>query len=104
MTQILQVQVCENCGRVRFPPRALCPVCGGRAFRSEPAGPGVVEEVTARLLDDGSTVHIASVRVAQGPVIVARSPEQAPPGSEVELEEDQGAPVAHRQRLSQVDD
>jgi uncharacterized OB-fold protein len=88
----LELQVCEGCGRALFPARALCPGCGGRDFRSEPAGPGVVEEVTARLLEDASTVHIASVRLAQGPVVIARSPDQAR-GAEVALFDDNGAPV-----------
>jgi uncharacterized OB-fold protein len=90
----LEIQVCEACGRALFPVRALCPGCGSGSFRLEAAGRGVVEEVTARVREDGSTVDIGSVRLARGPVVIARLPEPTLPGAEVVLWTDDGAPVA----------
>jgi uncharacterized OB-fold protein len=85
----LEVQVCEGCDRAFFPDRALCPACGGRAFRCEPAGAGTVEETTVR-----GTVHVASVRLRKGPVVIARSGEDIAAGAKVALLDDDGAPVA----------
>jgi hypothetical protein len=93
MSEPLELQICARCGRALFPPRALCPGCGGTELRLEPAGPGVVEEVTARVRPDGATVAIASVRLARGPVVIARAP-GLEPGAEVALVVDGGAPVA----------
>ena len=90
----LLVQVCEGCGRGFFPARLLCPGCGASSLRFEAAGGGVVEEVTSRRRDDGSTVRIASVRATQGPVVIARASAGIAPGARVELEDDDGAPVA----------
>ena len=95
MSEPLELQVCGRCGRALFPPRALCPGCGSPEFGSEAAGPGVVEEVTARVRPDGTTVAIASVRLARGPVVIARAP-GLEPGAEVALVLDDGAPVALR--------
>jgi uncharacterized OB-fold protein len=89
----LQLGVCAGCGRAFFPLRALCPACGSPDFRLEEAGPGVVEEVTARSGVDGTVVGIAAVRLVRGPVVVARSPDGSPPGTEVRLVDDDGAPV-----------
>jgi uncharacterized OB-fold protein len=93
MSEPLELQVCARCGRALFPPRALCPGCCGREFHPEPAGPGVVEGMTARLRPDGTTVAIASVCLARGPVVIARAPGLGP-GAEVALVVDGGAPVA----------
>ena len=86
----LTVDVCVACGQSVFPRRVLCPRCGGRDWRSEDAGPAVVEEVTSHRR--GGT--IASVRTALGPVVIARAPDGIAPGTEVSLGLDGGAPVA----------
>ncbi|HEY1370539.1 MAG TPA: zinc ribbon domain-containing protein [Gaiellaceae bacterium] len=80
--------VCESCGRAAFPPRALCPSCGGSAWRSEDAAGGVVEQVS-----DVSAVHVAAVRTDLGPVVVARAPASVRAGDEIELDPDGGVPV-----------
>ena len=91
----LLVQFCEGCGWGFFPARlSRCPGCGASSLRFEAAGGGVVEEVTSRRRDDGSTVHIASVRATRGPVVIARASAGIAPGARVELEDDDGAPVA----------
>ena len=60
---VFTVTVCAACGEAVFPPRALCPPCGGREWRTVEAGAGTVEETTER---DG--VRIASVRTDVGPI------------------------------------
>lgn len=86
----LTVDVCVACGHAVFPARALCPRCGSRDWRAEPAGPAVVEEVTAHRR--GGT--IASVRTQRGPVVIARAPDGTVAGAEVSLTLDGGVPVA----------
>jgi uncharacterized OB-fold protein len=74
------VLVCESCGQVVFPPRALCPRCGESSWREEPAGSGTVEEVTRT--GEGA---LASVRLDGGPLVVARVPEDAQPGDRLDV-------------------
>jgi uncharacterized OB-fold protein len=85
----LYVSLCRSCGRRAFPPRALCPDCGGAAWIREPAGQGVVEEATRV-----GALSLASVRLDTGPVVVARLDADAGPGDRVELHAVDGAPVA----------
>ncbi len=86
----LRVQLCEGCGYAVFPPRALCPRCGSRDWREEPAGPGTVEQVTT--LRAGGLA--ASVALDAGPVVVARASEGLAPGARVTLDDQGGAPTA----------
>jgi uncharacterized OB-fold protein len=85
----LSVFVCEACGAVFFPARAVCTRCGESRWREEVAAGGVVEETT-----EHREVAIASVRTDLGPVVIARS--SAPRAARVRLELDGGAPVAER--------
>lgn len=89
MTRGLPVSVCLDCGHAVFPARALCPRCGSARWLEELVEGGVVEEATSR-----AGTGVASVRTDAGPVVIARSPDSAPPGSRVALELDAGAPVA----------
>jgi uncharacterized OB-fold protein len=84
------VQVCDDCGQAVFPLRALCPACGSRDWHAVSASSGVVDEVTTHRRGGA----IASVTTDLGPILIARSPDGAAPGSRVELELDGGAPVA----------
>jgi uncharacterized OB-fold protein len=72
--------VCESCGTVVCPARALCPRCGASSWREVPAGSGLVEETTRV-----GGAAIASVRLDSGPVVVARVSEDAAPGDRVDL-------------------
>jgi uncharacterized OB-fold protein len=85
----VSVSVCRTCGGRLFPPRLLCPACGGASWSSEPAGPGTVEEVTtvrhAVGADSDVSVSLASVRLDAGPVVVAGVDAHALPGDRVEL-------------------
>jgi uncharacterized OB-fold protein len=78
--------VCESCGEVVFPARALCPRCGESCWREEAFAGGVVEQTT-----EHRGVPIASVRADLGPVVIVRG--RAPASSRVRLEADGGAPV-----------
>ena len=92
----LRVSVCRTCGRTVFPPRLLCPGCGGASWRGAPAGPGAVEEVTTVRHAVGAgevAVSLASVRLDTGPVVVARLDGEALPGDRVELLAVDGAPT-----------
>jgi len=88
---VFTVTVCAACGEAVFPPRALCPPCGGREWRTVEAGAGTVEETTER---DG--VRIASVRTDVGPIVVARATAAYAAGHAVRLESEGGVPVAGR--------
>jgi uncharacterized OB-fold protein len=79
----MEVLVCEDCGRAVFPARASCPCCGGSAWRKEPAGQGVVEEVTRT-----AEAVLASVRLDRGPIVVARVTEGSTPGTRLDLSGD----------------
>lgn len=80
--------VCTSCGHAVFPPRVMCPSCGGRRWRTEHVDHGVLEEVTER-----DSVRIGSVRTDLGPVVVARLGEHANPGDRIRLDADGGVPV-----------
>jgi uncharacterized OB-fold protein len=88
--------MCRSCGRKVFPPRALCSSCGGASWTREPAGQGVVEEITTVRHAIGAgdvSVALASVRLDAGLVVVAGLDRQARPGDRVELVALDGAPV-----------
>jgi uncharacterized OB-fold protein len=85
---VFSVTACTACGEAVFPPRALCPSCGGRDWRSVEAADGTVEQMTER-----GGVAIASVRTDAGPVVVARAAASCAPGDVVRLEADGGVPV-----------
>lgn len=82
--------VCETCGRAMFPRRLLCPQCSGRELREERVESGVLEDFS-----DRGEVKLGQVRVAQGPVLIARVEIDAPErGAQVRLELDGEVPVA----------
>lgn len=103
-----EIPVCKGCGRGAFPPRPVCPNCEGREWEAQVAEHGVVEARTYRYHRtreerrplvvgwwDLRRVPIAFVRLDLGPVVVARSPDDAPIGATVRLEESSGVPVAN---------
>lgn len=107
MRRPFEIPVCASCLHAVFPPRPLCPACGGRKWRSETADSGVVEERTRRFhrtreerrmpvhhWRDLHRVPIAFVRLDRGPAVVAWSPDDAPPGARVNVELASGVPVA----------
>jgi uncharacterized OB-fold protein len=86
--------LCAVCGRAAFPPRALCPSCGGREWTTGDGSPGTVEETTER---DG--VRVVSVRTSLGPVVIARAEAAVEPGEAVTLESDAGVPVVRGRHI-----
>jgi uncharacterized protein len=78
----LQIFRCAGCGVHLFPERLGCPGCGGRAFERVPAGPGRVKERTTLRRQ---AVRLGSVRLASGPIVIARLGEDTE--NEVRLEE-----------------
>ena len=96
MSSGLAVSVCRTCGKAAFPPRVLCPACGGASWRREWAEEGVVEEMTAVGGAEGAPVRFATVRLDAGPVVVARVDDEPRQGGRVELVAVDGAPVARR--------
>ena len=91
--------VCRACGHAVFPPRLLCPRCGGSEWREEAAERGVVEEATKavfRVRSEPVTRRLASVRTEVGPVVIARLLDDAGPGAAVSLALSDGAVTARR--------
>jgi len=91
------VPMCERCAHLAYPPRILCPACGGAAWTRRLADEGTVEEVTVRRpvmkrrqlpwgnwLDQAET-WLGTVRTDAGPLVVARVPEGAQRGDRVVL-------------------
>jgi uncharacterized OB-fold protein len=84
------IVVCESCGRAMFPRRLLCPDCGGREFRDEPAGEATLEDFS-----DRGDVNLGQVR-ARGAVLIARLEIDDPQrGMQVNVDFDGDIPVAH---------
>jgi uncharacterized OB-fold protein len=82
----LQIQRCESCGAHLFPERLRCSNCGGTELRHVPAGPGhLEEETTLRRPQPG--VRLGSIRLAAGPVVIARLADGAGAGMEVRLDQ-----------------
>ena len=84
-----RIFVCDDCGRAVFPRRLLCPDCGGRTFRDEQVETGKLEDFS-----DRGDVKLGAVRVAAGPLLIARVEGEPRRGSQVSLAEDGDVPVA----------
>jgi uncharacterized protein len=98
MSSGVPVQRCTSCGRHWFPERLACPACGSFELDAAVAVEGVVEEVTLLRRAPGRTldvpVRLATVRLAEGPRLVARLAADEEPGATVRLDLVDGAPVA----------
>lgn len=71
---------CVACGHALWPPRPVCPRCGGTEFAPRSAAHGVVEEVTST-----GEAAFASVRAEAGPIVLARLAGEAVAGTAIEL-------------------
>ena len=85
----LHVFVCATCDRAVFPRRLLCPQCGARDWRDVPIESGALEG-----LADRGELKLGAVRVALGPLAIARVEGEPQPGTEVSLDTDGDVPVA----------
>ena len=83
------VYVCGACGRTVFPRRLLCPRCGARDWRDE-----TVESGTLEGLADRGEVKLGAVRLASGPLVIARVEGEPQAGAELSLDTDGDVPVA----------
>lgn len=96
----LTLSRCTNCGAGYFPPRLICAKCGEAKWRADEVGEGVVEQSTtvrvAAGRPDWKPRHIASVRTADGQLIVAGLEEPLPNATRVALFDRDGAPIARR--------
>jgi uncharacterized OB-fold protein len=87
MSEGVPIQVCTACSKALFPPRVVCPGCGGSVFSATMVETGVLEERT-----EHRGTPIGAVRTAAGPVVIARL--EGTVGDVVRLGMDNGAPVA----------
>ncbi|MGH2874344.1 MAG: Zn-ribbon domain-containing OB-fold protein [Solirubrobacteraceae bacterium] len=88
---------CEACGAGLFPERLRCARCGGLRLVAAAAGPGAVEQETVlpRSPDrqQPGPIRLGSVRLAAGPVVIARLGEGVRAGAGVRLSRDAGGAV-----------
>lgn len=86
MSQPFRITRCQLCDHAIFPPRPVCPRCGGRAWRSEVARHGTLEHATTRVdADTGESVQLAEVRLDLGPLVTARCEPAIRAGERVRL-------------------
>jgi len=88
------VSACVECSHALWPPRPVCPYCGGVAFEPRDATSGTIEEATRH-----AGAALASVRTSAGPIVIARLSAEASTGGAVELSWD-AAPNGQRRVLA----
>jgi len=100
MTPGLPLTRCADCGAGYFPSRLICARCGGANWRDDAVHDGVVEQTTivrhAAGRADWKPRHIATVRTADGQVIIAGLEEPLPDMTRVKLFYDEGKAYAQR--------
>jgi len=83
------IQQCVGCGQASFPPRYSCPRCGEAQWQEVSAGAARIAQATvvrARIgIATAELLHLASVELSDGPVVIAQTAEPLPPGTLVEL-------------------
>lgn len=83
------LQTCVSCGHRHYPAMLLCARCGRAEFTAAEADAGeVVVTTTLRHRLNGAMempVTLATVRIAGGPLVVARLEQSAEVGSRVSL-------------------
>jgi uncharacterized OB-fold protein len=87
MTGVL-VARCAGCGRLAFPAPLVCHRCGSDSWHSTRIDTGIVEEVAQVLHAVGGTsgaVTVGSVRLDDGPLVVARVVGDIEPGRQVRV-------------------
>ena len=91
---------CMQCGAGFFPARLICPRCGHARWRQDEVHDGTIEQSTivhhAAGRAEWQPRHIASVRTADGQLIVAGLEEPLPQATQVKLFDHDGAPIARR--------
>ena len=96
MTAGVGIWRCVKCREGVFPQRLLCPRCHGDAFVPDRVHEAVVEEVSVirHMLGqtDWQPRRIASVRTSEGQRITIGLRDESPPGTVIELFEEDTAP------------
>jgi uncharacterized OB-fold protein len=96
MTPGVGIWRCVKCRESVFPQRLLCPRCHGDAFAPDRVHEAVVEEVSVirHMLGqtDWQPRRIASVRTSEGQCITIGLRDESPPGTVIELFEEDTAP------------
>jgi uncharacterized OB-fold protein len=94
------IGACAVCGRHCFPKPIWCANCGSGRIRDAVVHSGVVEETTtvhhAAGRDLPEPITVGSVRVLGDAVVIARLEPGVDKGAPVELDADDGPPVARR--------
>ncbi|UTL88917.1 Zn-ribbon domain-containing OB-fold protein [Pseudomonas fluorescens] len=94
------IQQCVGCGQASFPPRYSCPRCGEAQWQEVSAQVGRVAQATvvrARVSMAGAEqLHLASVELLEGPVVIAQTAGPLPPGTLVDVAIDE-----HRRIIAQ---
>jgi uncharacterized OB-fold protein len=97
MSSGIPVQVCARCRRRFFPSRFACSTCGCRHFEIESVSEGRVEETTTLRRQPGGAlpepVVLTTIRLADGPRVIARLDSKMPAGTAVQVRIENGAPV-----------
>lgn len=93
-----RIPICNSCGRAAFPPRLLCPRCGGPDWREQNVESGVLEAVTER-----GGVRLGAVRLTLGPLVIVRVEGAMRAGAEVQVGADADVPVARESVQSATD-
>ena len=98
MSRGFAYRVCRTCGFAVFPPRLLCPKCGGASWERRLATDGVLEDATTLWRAPGGVpggpIRLGTVRLDAGPALVVRLHSDAAPRVRVALETVAGAPHA----------
>lgn len=91
---------CTACNTGFFPSRLICPRCGNATWRDDEVHEGVIEQTTivhhAAGQKDWKPRHIASIRTADGQMIVAGLEEPLPDATRVALFDRDGSPIARK--------
>jgi uncharacterized OB-fold protein len=91
------IPACANCGHAIWPPRLACPVCGAAEWNERPAPTGTLEDVTEAPGYDGEPIRLGTVKIADGPPVIAGVDDGIEPGDPVSLELVDGALRARAQ-------
>lgn len=98
----LTVPVCAGCARAVYPPRALCPGCGGDRWRPTVVLDGVLETTTVLRKvagsDDGKPIRLGTVRLDSGVRVVTRVKGGVTRGARAALRLTDGVVVARRRK------
>jgi uncharacterized OB-fold protein len=96
VTAELEIYRCERCETNLFPARLRCPNCGNTQMTPTPAGPGEVEQETT-LRRQTEPVRLGSVRLAAGPVVIARLAPTVTTTTPVRLEQEPDGAIHARE-------